>query len=82
MRGVVCGPLFAGCEIFTRHDIQDRMDRNAKINIAKEKLYVLFFLGSLPRVLASVQAIQLSFWPLFRHMEMSIRMNINFFEFE
>ena len=40
-----------------------------------------FFLGSLPHVPAKVHGIQLLL-ALFRHMEMLIRMNINFFKFK
>ena len=34
------------------------MDGSAKINIAKEILYGLFFLSSLPQVLARLHAVQ------------------------
>ena len=40
-----------------------------------------FFLGSLPQVPARVHAIHL-FFGIVCHMEMLIRMNINFFKFE
>ena len=43
------------------------MDGSAKINIAKEKLYGLFFLRSLPQVLARVHAIQLFFGIVLPH---------------
>ena len=53
VQGVDCGVRAVVC--------RDKMDGSAKINIAKEKLYGAFYLGSLPQVLARVHAIQLLF---------------------
>ena len=58
------------------------MNGSAKINIAKEKLYGPFLSEASRRYQLGFTGSNYWFLALFRHMEMLIRMNINFFKFE